>query len=215
MPFAFGSFGGCVISLVLVSFFRGQIKWIIFGSSFLMTVGCGALAAARVDNIGEVYFILLLAGLGVGGIVVPASMITTLICPSDLIATVTALTIAIRIVGGAVGYAIYYNVFANKLVPEMIRVLGAACYRVGITDSHTIAEIVELTTASMIDVIPKLPGVTPEAAAEIIAAGQVAYANVYPWVYYCSVAFGSLAIIASVFLEDISKFIDDRVAVVL
>ena len=51
-----------------------------------------------------------IAGLGIGGIVVPASIITNIICPDELIATVTALTLAIRVLGGALGYTIYYNV---------------------------------------------------------------------------------------------------------
>ena len=63
-----------------------------------MTAGCGALAAARLDNLPAVYAILVIAGLGIGGIVVPASIMTTIVCPDDLIATVTALTLSIRVV---------------------------------------------------------------------------------------------------------------------
>jgi hypothetical protein len=46
------------------------------------------------------YPILVLAGLGIGGILVPASIITTIVCPDDLIATVSALTLSIRVIGG-------------------------------------------------------------------------------------------------------------------
>jgi hypothetical protein len=45
-----------------------------------------------------------------------ASIITTIVCPDDLIATVSALTLSIRVLGGVVGYAVYYNVFYNKFV---------------------------------------------------------------------------------------------------
>ncbi|KAK4232363.1 major facilitator superfamily domain-containing protein, partial [Podospora fimiseda] len=215
LPFAFGIFGGCVISLVLLSWFHGTIKWILFGSSVLMTAGCGALAAARVDNINTVYAILLIAGLGVGGIVVPASTITAIICPSDVIATVTALTIAIRIVGGAIGYAVYYNVFVAKLVPELTRIVGGACVQAGIHNEDTIGAIIVLTGESLIDQIKHLNGVTEEAWEHIVAAGQVAYANAYPWVYYCSIAFGLVSILASLFLGDLSDIMDDTVAVVI
>jgi len=180
-----------------------------------MTAGCGALAVARVDNINTMYAILFIAGLGVGGIVVPASTITTIICPSDLIATITALTISIRIIGGAVGYAIYYNVFVNKLVPELTRMVGGACARNGITDIRLIGPIIELTGASLLDEIRALPWVTETTWHDIVAASQIAYANAYPWVYYCSIAFGSVAIVASLLLEDISEFINDDVAVAL
>jgi MFS family permease len=88
----------------------------MIGSTVLMTLGTGLMALARPDNIGPVIAILIVAGLGIGGILVPASIITTIICPDDLIATVSALTLSIRVLGGAIGYAVYYNVFFNKFV---------------------------------------------------------------------------------------------------
>lgn len=215
MPFAFGILGGCVISLFLLSWFRGNIKWILFGSSVLMTAGCGSLAAAGLDNIKAVYGILLIAGLGVGGIVVPASMITTIICPSEIIATVTALTIAIRIVGGAIGYAIYYNVFVAKLVPLLTEIVGGACVQAGIHDGKIIGAIIGLTGESLVGEIRYLPGVSEEAWGQIVVAGQMAYSTTYPWVYYCSVAFGGVAVLASLFLGDLSDVMDDTVAVVI
>lgn len=44
-------------------------------------IGCGALSIGRVDNLYQLWGLLVLAGLGIGGIVVPASIITTIICP--------------------------------------------------------------------------------------------------------------------------------------
>lgn len=41
---------------------------------------------ARTDNLHVLWGLLVLAGLGIGGIVVPASIITTIICP-DVSAT--------------------------------------------------------------------------------------------------------------------------------
>lgn len=72
------------------------------------------MAALNENNLYIVYPILIISGLGIGGIVVPASIISTIICPDELIATVAALTLAIRVLGGAIGYAVYYNVFVNK-----------------------------------------------------------------------------------------------------
>jgi len=89
----------------------------MIGSTICMTAGTGALAAATRYNLGSMYIVLVIAGLGIGGILVPASIITTIVCPDDLIATVSALTLAIRVVGGSIGYAVYYNVFYNKFVP--------------------------------------------------------------------------------------------------
>ena len=45
-------------------------------------------------------------------------------CPDDLIATVAALTLAIRVIGGSVGYAVYYNVFVNKFTTNSVFYIG-------------------------------------------------------------------------------------------
>lgn len=82
---------GAVVGLVLLSVFRGANRTIMIVSSVLMTAGCGAMAIGRVDNMYQLWGILVLAGLGIGGIVVPASIITMIVCPDDLIATVAAL----------------------------------------------------------------------------------------------------------------------------
>ncbi|KAK3500884.1 fungal trichothecene efflux pump [Neurospora crassa] len=213
MPFPFGILAGCVISLYLIARFPGHIKWIVFLTCCIMTIGCGALASARLDNIHAMYAVLFIAGLGVGGIVVPASTIATIISPKDFIATITALTISIRIVGGVLGYTVYYNVFVQKLVPQLTKLVVEACIKSGIINKEIIGVVIELTGASLVDEIRILPGVTDESWAVIVAAGQEAYVRAYPWVYYCSIAFGGVSILASLGMEDISGLIDRTVMV--
>lgn len=70
------------------------------------------------------YGLLVLAGLGIGGIIIPASIITTIVCPDDLIATVAALTISIRTLGGSIGYCVYYNVFIHRFVKDAVYYVG-------------------------------------------------------------------------------------------
>ena len=111
---------GAVVTLFLLSFFRGRNKELMIFSSVIMTAGQGALACATRYNMNQLWGILILAGLGIGGIVVPASVITTIICPDDLIATVSALTLSIRVLGGSVGYCAYFNVFVSKFVKNSI-----------------------------------------------------------------------------------------------
>lgn len=43
--------------------------------------GVGSLAVADTDNLNKLYGLLVLAALGIGGIVIPASIMTTIICP--------------------------------------------------------------------------------------------------------------------------------------
>ncbi|TVY85407.1 Trichothecene efflux pump TRI12 [Lachnellula suecica] len=217
MPIGFSILIGACVVLWLLSVFRGGNKMLMIISSCMMTAGCGALAAARLDNLNAVYGILVVAGLGIGGIVVPASIITTIICPDDLIATVAALTLSIRVIGGAIGYTAYYNVFYNKLVPILSEKITIACVVNNIYDPDSILKIATLTGASLTQDILLVPGVDGNVTIwnALVRAGQESYAEAYPWVYYASVAFGAISIIASVFLGDISKYMDDHVAVVI
>lgn len=101
IPVGFSILAGACIVLWLLSVFRGHNKELMIVSSILMTAGkselpkvitciryskalttlagCGSLAVARIDNLYQLYGLLILAGLGIGGIVVPASIITTII----------------------------------------------------------------------------------------------------------------------------------------
>jgi len=142
IPVGFSILAGACIVLWLLSILRGHNKELLIVSSVLMTAGCGSLAIARMDNLYQLWGLLVLAGIGIGGmclerssdatiflithtgIVVPASIIcefrcktfltqsfltsptATIICPDDLIATVAALTLAIRVIGGSIGYCV-------------------------------------------------------------------------------------------------------------
>ncbi|KAK6400074.1 hypothetical protein LTR95_019355 [Oleoguttula sp. CCFEE 5521] len=218
IPVGFSILAGACIVLYLISALKGQIRLLLVVSSILMTAGCGALAYAEQDNLHKLWGILILAGLGIGGIVVPASIITTIICPDDLIATVTALTLAIRVIGGSIGYTVYYNVFVNKFIPAATYHIGGfMVLKLNITSVEIITDAIKLTGASLLGPIAELPGVTgiPGAYEGIVLAGQLAYAEAYKYVYYTSIAFGSVSIVAACFMGDIGKYMDDHVAVVM
>lgn len=237
IPVGFSILAGAVIVLWSLSVFRGRNKELMIASSVLMTagalfhcpsqrsfmltagsLGCGALACANRFNLHTLWGILVLAGLGIGGIVVPASIITTIICPDDLIATVTALTLAIRVIGGSVGYCVYYNVFVNKFVPNATKMIGGAMiYELGILNKTYIGMAIEFTAASLLPLLNEIPGIKGNQTAYdlIVLVGQEAYAASYKYVYFTSIAFGSVSILAACFLGDIGKYMDDHVAVVM
>ncbi|KAI4750468.1 MFS general substrate transporter [Aureobasidium sp. EXF-3400] len=218
LPVGLSILAGACIVLWLLSVFRGHNKVMMIVSSVLMTAGCGALSVARVDNLNQLWGILVVAGLGIGGIVVPASIITTIICPDDLIATVAALTLAIRVIGGSIGYCVYYNIFINRFVPAATHYIGGTMiYKLNITSPAIIKAAIELTGASLLPDLQTLPGIkgVPGAYEMVVFAGQLAYAEAYKYVYYVSIAFGAVSIIAACFLGDINKYMDDHVAVVI
>jgi len=212
----FSVLAGACLNLALLTYLKGHIRTMMLVSCIFMTAGGGAMAALRVDNLWLVYVVLTIACLGIGGIVVPASIITTIICPDDIIATVTALTLAIRVLGGALGYAIYYNVFLNRFIYNATKVylIPVAYAKLNITNPKILAAIVGYTGEGLLEEMKTLPGVNTEAKYQaLVYAGRLTYAASYPVVYYVSIAFGVVATICSCFLGDISKYMDDHVAV--
>lgn len=212
IPIGFSILTGACVVLVLLSVLRGHNRALMIVSTVCMTAGIGSLAVGRIDNMPTLWGLLILAGLGIGGIVVPASIITTIICPDDLIATVAALTLSIRVIGGAVGYCVYYNVFVNKFIKSAIYNIGKAMiYEVGILDADEIETAIKLTGASLLPRIAELPGIAGNETAYqlVVHAGQVAFADSYKWVYYVSIAFGGISIIAACFLGDINKYMGE------
>jgi len=81
LPVGFSILAGACIILVLLSILRGKIRFLMILSTSLMTLGTGLMSLASPNNMGAVYVILVIAGLGIGGILVPASIITTIVCP--------------------------------------------------------------------------------------------------------------------------------------
>lgn len=217
IPIGFSILAGACIVLWLLSVFRGHNRELLIISSVLMTAGCGALAIADRDNLHKLWGLLILAGLGIGGIVVPASIMTTIICPDDIIATVAALTLSIRVIGGCIGYTVYYNVFVNKFVPNAVHYIGGTMVGLGITNATYIEEAIGFTGASLLPLLKTIPGIAGNDTAYemVVYAGQVAYAESYKYVYLTSIAFGSISIIASIFVGNIDKYMDDHVAVVM
>ncbi len=222
LPIGFSILFDAFIVLWLLSVLRGHNRELMIASSIIMTAGIGSLASLHADTLYRAWGLLILAGLGIGGIVVPASIITTIICPDDLIATVAALTLAVRVIGGSIGYTVYYNVFYNKFVPNAEFYVGGAMeLQLGIIDANAITQAITLTGASLLEGIKAIPAVAnsqlgaDKAYEIIVAAGQVAYAESYRYVYLVSIAFGAISIIASCFLGNIDQYMDDHVAVVM
>ena len=101
IPIGFSILAGAVVVLYLLSLLRGHNRELMVASAVIMTagnslfspnpamqtiltglqLGTGALASLKYDTLYRAWGLLVLAGLGIGGIVVPASIITTIICP--------------------------------------------------------------------------------------------------------------------------------------
>lgn len=105
------------------------------------------MSAGEVDNLSTMYGLVTIAGLGVGAVIIPCSIIAQLACPHELVGTITAITLAIRYIGGAIGFTAYYNVFYHKL--ETIATEQGAQLYGGENLTLSIALIQELMRAAL------------------------------------------------------------------
>ena len=177
------------------------------------------MAIVRVYNLNTVYAVLTLGCIGTGGVVVPCSIITTIICPDDLIATITALTLSIRVLGGAIGFTIYYNVFYHKFTGYAYQIVGidAIVKQLLIFNKTLVTELALLAGNAQFAELRALCDSfqhTPNCYPIVIQATQVAFSRAYRYVYFVSIAFGGITFICACFLGNIRKYMDDHVAVV-
>lgn len=142
-------------------------------------------------------------------VLVPAATIAITVTPDTTTATSIALSLSIRAIG-AIGYAIHYNVFVNRLTPRLISYVGGRTVLAGLP--LTLAEAFVGAFLAAPESLTQVPGVTPE----IIAAGDYgrrwAYAEALKYVWLVSIAFGCIAIIACCFLGSPKKYMTKHIA---
>lgn len=172
----------------------------------------GALAAANPTNPHVAIAMEILAGFGIGGILVPAATIAVTVCPDEVIATCIALSLSIRVIGGSIGYAIYYNVFINKLTAKLPVFVGTFAVKAGLPLTSATQFVTLFLTAPEELASADIPGLTEAVVAAATLGSQYAYAESLKYVWFASIAFGALSIAACLFLGDISKYMTNRIA---
>ena len=141
----------------------------------------------------------------------------TIICPDDLIATATALALTVRVIGGSIGYAIYYNVFKTAFTNNAMDYLATKLILdAGIFDVNEITQIAEDISSNLYASLLRFPDITTQAQYDVIlAAGRETFALSFPIVWYVAIAFGGASIVCCFFLRDIGKYMDNHIAVAL
>lgn len=208
---------GAIMSAVLCSVFKRQIHWVMTLFCVLQTVGVGCLAAVKADSIGSAMGPLIVGLWGVGGVLFPNQLVVTIITPDDLLATVTSLTFTIRGVGQVISVAILQNRFIHAVTKNSIKYVAFPAFSVGFRSIDQITWMMyNLTAMPLTEYVQYLPTIdTPQKYDVLRLATQTAFIKSFPIVYYIGLAFGGAACIACFIMGDISKYMDEHVAVVL
>lgn len=216
LPIGFGIIGGAAIALILIPIIKGRTTALLIIATAIMTAGTGLMSLSTPHNLGATYAIVTIASIGTGAVIIPSSIIAQIVCPPELIGTITSITLAIRYIGGAIGFTAYSNVFYHKLQPYLIKEVGYAVVANGIanqTDETTIGTLITLGAQAMFKDLEGYIQVSPTVANKeiaydtVITSMQEAFALGYRWPYWISIAFGGICFILTFFLKDIRKFL--------
>ncbi|KNG48914.1 trichothecene efflux pump [Stemphylium lycopersici] len=215
LPIGFGIIGGAVICLVLIPITKGHIRELMIFFTALMTATTGAVCVARPDNLSTVYPLITFASIGVGGVIIPCSIIAQIACPDELIATVTAITLSIRYIGGAIGFAVYSNLFYRKVEDHLSTMLAkntiaaqAIVNPLSEEGRELIGIITSLMGSARFEEVKQILATSPQVLQRdafpiILRASQEAFALAYRWPYWISIAFGGVCFIAAFFVGNI------------
>lgn len=151
-----------------------------------MTTFAGALGTMTPENEGQTLAFGIIAGFGVGGVLVPAATVAMLVAPDAIITTAAALSLSIRTVGGTIGYSIYYNIFITKLTTKLPAYTGEFAIKAGLPLSSAESFVGLFLTAPAKLATTPIPGVTPAVIAAATKGTQWAFSESlkYVWVSY-------------------------------
>lgn len=208
---AIGTTVGATLGNALIAWTGGRAREVLFISCILMTTFTGALAACTPDTPGMYVAFGTIAGFGVGGVLVPTGAIALICTPDALIASVVALGLSIRVVGGSIGNAVYFNVFYQKIDVNLPKKLIEASLSAGLPSTSLIPFLTAITEGDMATAAG-LPGVTPAVLEAVTRGSRWAYAESLKYVWLVSLAFGAVAIVSSLFVSNIRKYMTNRIA---
>ncbi|KAI4618950.1 hypothetical protein J4E83_005901 [Alternaria metachromatica] len=224
LPIGFGIIGGACICLVLIPATKGRIRELMIFFTAMMTAGTGAMCIATPDNLNVVYALISLASIGVGGVIIPSSIIAQIACPDEQIATITAITLSIRYLGGAIGFAVYSNLFFRKvtihlteIVAEKTLAYGAIINPLSADGIAVITLVTNLMGNARFEEVKEIFATNQEvlqrdAFPVVLRASQEAFALAYRWPYWISIAFGGACFILSFFVGNIRGLLTAKVA---
>lgn len=194
--------GGFAISYI------PKVKWQCIILSVLSTAFVGSLAALGPDTHT---FVITMGTLGcfvigwIDNITFPG--VTLVIEPQD-IGLATGVLGSIRALGGAVSQALYVSILTNKVTKFIPENVIPAATGAGLPASSLPALFQGLTLGNFTAV----PGITPTIIAATGIAVRDAYVTTFHYVFYTTIPFGVLLIIACVFIPDMDKYLHNNVA---
>lgn len=127
--------------------------------------------------------------------------------PQD-IGLATGVLGSIRALGGAVAQALYVSILTNKVTKFIPENVVPAATGAGLPASSLPQLFAGITTGNF----SAVPGVTPQVIAATGLAVRDAYVTTFHYVFYATIPFSVLLIVACCFIPDMDKYLHNNVA---
>lgn len=175
------------------------------------------MCAVDPHNINTAWAPVIFGLIGIGGVLFPNQLVATIITPDDLLATITALTFALRAASQVIGLSVFYSELVRSVTANTYTDVVPAVVKAGIYNVTQIEDLMNgLTAIPFRQYAPLLPELDTPQKYEMVRQATVAcFGKSFQIVYFVALAFGGLACIASVFMGDVSRYMDEHVAVLL
>ncbi|QMW29427.1 hypothetical protein G4B84_004762 [Aspergillus flavus NRRL3357] len=192
LPFGFCILGGAIISALMVSAFKGHLRWIMSFFCIIQAIAISCMVAVDTHNINIVWAPLVL------------SLIAGPVLPFAFAALVKL-----------IGTSIFYTQFVSVLTHNTYEYVVPVAIETGITDF----DVLETMMPTLLETPWKEWALsvsalnTAEKLNMLHDAVINAFAPAFARVWYISIAFGVAAVIASGFIEDLTNLMDEHIAV--
>ncbi|BFZ58716.1 hypothetical protein PYCC9005_005781 [Savitreella phatthalungensis] len=214
----FSIFFGASVFSASVSKFHGTIRPQMMLACALMAAGYGSIGAFSYTNTVGPTIMVILGGIGVGGVILPAATITQLCTPDEYIGAVTAITFVARVVGGGVGFAASYAVLNSKmtslynsyLTNKTSLEIVTLCLKGGLS----VDQIEDFLKAVALDDLRTAREISDNdflvKAVQVLSRPlwQIAFKEVF----LVTLAFSLLGFVAAMFLGDVRKYSTGHIA---
>lgn len=219
LGYSFSILAGATIMNALLSYTRGHVRGMLTFCSALMTACGGALAAATPFNPGFATAMSTVGGYGIGGILVPTNCTAIIAAPDDWIATVTAISLSMRFIGGAIGNTVYFNIYNQKIVMNLPEYVSRYAVQAGLPQDSAAAftsAYVKLAQSGFIVTVASIgdfSGVSQDVLDAASLGYRWAYVESMKYIWYASIPFGVIACVCCWFMPNMERFLTNRVAV--
>ncbi|GAB7344324.1 hypothetical protein MBLNU457_2189t1 [Dothideomycetes sp. NU457] len=192
-----------------------HVKWQVITAIIIQTAFTASYAGVVPNNkIG--YMILPMFGQSAFTWMTILSLVSSgLFVPPEELGTVAGLLGTFRSAGGSVGNAVFATILASSVNQHLATNIAGAAISHGF-DPANLGKLIPAVIENAVGVpfvLKSVPGITAAVEEATALAFKNTYAEAFKLVYYCTIPFGIVALVAAFFVRDPSHLMNNHVAV--